>query len=409
MDRPPPPWVAGRTWYQVHALRATGAPDVNPDVFGAPSGDHALRRLLPWLDHVAGLGCGGLLLTPVHAAATHGYDTVDPFRLDPRLGDDGDIDALVAACHERDLRLLLDGVFNHVGRQFPAFADVVEHGAASPWCDWFRLDFDGDDGDGFAYKAFEGHHELVALDHRNPAVLDWATSVCTHWLDRGIDGWRFDVAYAIPRPFLAELSRRVLDHRPDAFLFGEMIHGDYAGFVSESGLHSVTQYELHKASWSACNDANAFELAWSLRRHAEMAERFVPVTFAGNHDVARLASQLTDPDRDLETVLQVLFAVPGTPCVYYGDEWAARGAKGHGPGADDAIRPRFDELRPDPAVEDLHRRLIALRRERAWLTDAHLEVTAVANQRLELRVTARHGDGELLLELRFGDTVRNRE
>src|SRR4051794_37329885 len=231
MDRPPPPWIAGRTWYQVHALRATGAPDAQPDGdgHGPPTGDHPLRRLLPWLDHVAGLGCGGVLLTPVAASSTHGYDTVDPFRLDPRLGDDGDLDDLVAACRDRDLRLLFDGVFNHVGRAFPGFVDVVEQGASSSWCDWFRLDFSRDDGDGFAYKTFEGHRELVALDHRTPAVLEWAVDVCSHWLDRGIDGWRFDVAYAIPRPFLSELSRRVLERHPEAFLFGEMIHGDYAG------------------------------------------------------------------------------------------------------------------------------------------------------------------------------------
>jgi cyclomaltodextrinase len=405
MDRPPPPWIAGRTWYQMHALRATGAPDVNADVAGPPADEHALRRLLPWLDHVAGLGCGGLLLTPVHESATHGYDTVDPFRLDPRLGDAADLDDLVAACHDRDLRLILDGVFNHVGRAFPPFADVLERGTSSSWCDWFRLDFEGDDGDGFAYKAFEGHRELVALNHRHPAVLDWAAEVCNHWLDRGVDGWRFDVAYAIPRAFLAELCRRVRDRHPDAFLFGEMIHGDYAGFVAESGLHAVTQYELHKASWSACNDANAFELAWALGRHGEMAERFVPVTFAGNHDVARLATLLTDPDRDLETVLRVLFAVPGIPCVYYGDEWGARGQKGTGPTADDAIRPRLDELVRDAGVEDLHRRLIAFRRERPWLTDGHLEVTSVENQRLELLVRSRHGDDRQSLEARFGGTV----
>ena len=389
----------------MHALRATGAPDDHVALPAAGADGHGLRRLLPWLDHVAGLGCGGLLLTPIHHSSTHGYDTVDPFRLDPRLGDDGDVDALLAAAHERGLRVVLDGVFNHVGRAFPRFEDVLANGEASRWRHWFRLDFGRDDGDGFGYDTFEGHRQLVRLDHGNPEVLDWAVDVCLHWLDRGFDGWRLDVAYAIPRPFLAELTRRVHERHPDAFLFGEMIHGDYAGFVAATGLDSVTQYELHKACWSACNDANAFELAWALRRHAEMAERFVPVTFAGNHDVSRLASLLHQPGRDLETVLQVLFTVPGTPCVYYGDEWATTGAKGHGADADLPLRPRLDDLRPDRDGEDAHRRWIAFRRERPWLTDARLEVTAVANQRLELRVTSRGGDESEVVELRFGDTV----
>jgi glycosidase len=407
VDRRPPGWVAGRTWYHVHALRASGAPDVNPDVDGSPGPQRGLRRLLHVVEHAAELGFGGVLLTPVAVSSTHGYDTVDPFRLDPRLGDDGDLEELVAACRARGLRLLFDGVFHHVGRAFPRFRDVLSSGASSPSVGWFHLDFSSDGPDGFDYRAFEGHRELVALDHANPAVLDWAVDVCTHWLDRGIDGWRFDVAYAIPRPFLGELSRRVLERHPDAFLFGEMIHGDYAGFVAESGLHSVTQYELHKACWSACNDANAFELAWALRRHAEMAERFVPVTFVGNHDVTRIATQLTNPERDLERVLTVLFSVPGTPCVYYGDEWGARGEKVSGAGGDDAIRPRWDDLSAardaGAGIESLHRRLVSFRRERPWLTDATLSVTAVANQHLELAVTARDGSDSLSVSLDFGD------
>ena len=400
-----PGWVAGLTWYHVHALRAAGAPDVNPDPMAAvPTGD-GLRRLVGVLDHVVDLGCGGLLLTPIAASSTHGYDTVDPRRVDPRLGDADDFDALVAACRDRGVRLVLDGVLNHVGRDFGPFADVCADGRASAFAEWFRIDFEADGPDGFGYHDFEGHRELVALNHRSPAVLDWALETSRHWLERGVDGWRFDVAYAIPPSFLAELTSRLLRDHPDAFLFGEMIHGDYAGFVASSGLHGVTQYELHKACWSACNDRNLFELAWALGRHAEMAASFVPVTFGGNHDVTRLASMLAERTH-AEVVLAVLFTVPGSPCVYYGDEWGATGVKVDGAGGDDAVRPRFEDLARDRSVEDRSRHWITFRRERPWLTTGILEVGEVANERLSYVVTDRDSDRSVTVELDLSDGVR---
>jgi glycosidase len=383
--------VPGRTLYHLHSLGAAGAPAVNPDVDAREPCGHGLRALTAWLDHVAALGCGGVLLTPIAVSSTHGYDTVDPFRVDQRLGDDDDLDAFVARCHDLDLRVVLDGVFNHVGRAFPRFRDVVEHGRASPSATgWFRLDFDRDDGDGFAYADFEGHRELVALDHRSDEVLEWSVAVARHWLERGVDGWRLDVAYRIPPPFLAELTAGIHRTHADALLFGEMIHGDYAAFVAETGLHSVTQYELHKAMWSALNDANLFELAWALDRHARLVSTFVPVTFAGNHDVTRIGSQLHDPAH-LALVLAVLFSVPGVPCVYYGDELGWRGVKTDGAGGDDAMR---QPLPVDaPAGDDVlavHRELVALRRANPWLTTAHVEVVEVANRRMTISVS---GDG----------------
>jgi glycosidase len=162
-----PDWVRGRTIYHLHALGAAGG--------------RGLSALTGWLDHVADLGCGAVLLTPIHASSSHGYDTVDPFAVDARLGTDADLDRFLAACHERDLRVLFDGVFNHVGRDFPHTQLL-------------------------SGRVWEGHDELPTLDHAQPEVLDWAAAVARHWLDRGGDGWRFDVAYSIPRPFLADLA-----------------------------------------------------------------------------------------------------------------------------------------------------------------------------------------------------------
>lgn len=376
--------IPGRVVYQLHSLGAAGAAGRNPDVTAAQPCGRGLKVLADWLGRVEDLGCGAVLLTPIFVSSTHGYDTVDPFRIDQRLGDDGDFDALVSACHARDLALILDGVFNHVGRAFPAFEDVLAHGDGSRYAGWFRRDADG------GFRCFEGHHELPSLNHDEPEVLDWASSVARHWLDRGADGWRFDAAYAIRRPFLASLCARIREHHPDAFLFGEVIHGDYPAFVAETGVDSVTQYELHKAIWSSLNDANFFELAWALDRHRGFVAEFAPVTFVGNHDVTRILSQLDSPSL-LPLAVAALLTLPGIPCLYYGDELGWQGVKEHRAGGDDAIRPALpaaDATPTDPAVLALHHDLVALRRDNPWLTRATLDVTSVENRRLAYTLTA---------------------
>ncbi len=393
----------GRTIYQLHALGAAGVGWVNPDVDAAEPCGHGLDRLGAWLDDVAGLGAGAVLLTPIFVSQTHGYDTVDPFRIDQRLGDDAAFDRFVGACHDRDLLLFLDGVFNHVGRAFPAFRDVLERGRESEYTGWFELDFEHDDGDGFAYKTFEGHRELVALNHGDERVLDWAQRVACHWLDRGADGWRLDAAYTIRRSFLAALADAIHARFADAFVFGEVIHGDYTGFVDATRVDSVTQYELHKAIWSSLNDANLFELAWALRRHREMVAAFAPVTFVGNHDVTRIASQVTDPAR-LPAAFATLFALPGHPCIYYGDELGWTGVKQQGPGGDDAIRPPLpDHADGDHGLLALHRELVAFRRANRWLTTADCEVVEVANHRLVVSMATGEQRVALVVDLDHAD------
>ena len=349
----PPEWVRGRTIYHLHALGAAGG--------------RGLPALTGWLDHVADLRCGAVLLTPIHASSTHGYDTVDAFAVDERLGSEADLDAFIAGCHDRGLRVLFDGVFNHVGRAFP-----------HP--EWL------------SGRVWEGHDELPTLDHDRPEVREWAIAVGRHWLDRGGDGWRFDVAYSIPRPFLAELTGALKASHPEAFLFGEMIAGDFAGMVESTSLDSATAYELFKAIWSSLNDANMWELAWALQRHAELAAHFPPVTFVGNHDVTRIASQLRDP-RHLELALAVLFTVPGVPCVYYGDELGWTGEKTTGVGGDDAIRPPLPAETGQPPQIEQHRRWIGFRRAHPELTEAPLEVLHKTNGAISYRV------GELVVHL----------
>ncbi|MEH0418418.1 alpha-amylase family glycosyl hydrolase [Streptomyces sp. B21-083] len=325
------------------------------------------------------LGCNGLALGPVFAAETHGYDTVDHFRIDPRLGTEGDLAELVERAGERGVRVLLDGVFNHVGRSFGPFADVTACGARSPYAAWFVPE--GED-----YKVFEGHRHLVALEHAAPAVADHVASVMEYWLDRGIAGWRLDAAYAVPRPFWRAVTDRVRRSHPGAWFSGEAIQGDYTAYVTEGGLDTVTQYELWKAVWSSLNDTNPHELAWALKRHNALLDAFAPQTFVGNHDVTRIASRLREP-RHLAHALTLLFTLGGVPSVYAGDERAMRAVKEDRPGGDDAIRPAFPA---DPAglgedgldVQRLHQALIGLRRRHPWLVRAHTRVHTLGNAAL---------------------------
>jgi glycosidase len=397
-------WTGSVIWWQVYPFGFLGAePAALPA--GAPV-EHRLPRLLPWLDYLVELGCNGLALNPVFASETHGYDVVNHFRIDPRLGDDADIDELIAACHDRGIRVLFDGVFNHVGRANAAFADVLERRQDSARAGWFHIDWAADGHDGFGYRTFEGHGGLVALNHDEPAVADYVVAVMEHWLDRGIDGWRLDAAYAVPLPFWRSVTGRVRERFPDAWFVGEVIHGDFPDWVREGGLDSVTQYELWKSIWSSLNDGNFFELSWTLQRHRDFCEVFSPLTFVGNHDVTRIASKLTDPDT-LPHALVLLFLLPGIPSVYYGDEQGFRGVKEDREGGDDEVRPPFPD-RPDELSDlgepifRLHQELIGVRGREPWIGTGRLEVDELANEQLSYRVSGDDGAAVLVL-LNIGD------
>lgn len=364
-------WVDHVIWWHVYPLGFGGG----------------FRRLTGWLDYAVEMGANGLQLGPVFASESHGYDTTDHFRLDPRLGDDADFDALIAGCRERGLQVMLDGVFNHVGRSFQA----PEH--------WFRHTASGE------RAVFEGHGALVELNHDEPEVLDHVVRVMEHWLDRGATAWRLDVAYGVPPAFWKAAVGRVRQNRPEAWFTGEIIQGDYVTFLRDSGLDSITQYELWKATWSSLNDGNFYELAWALKRNNEVLEAGQPLTFVGNHDVTRIASRLAD-ERHLGHALAVLFTVGGVPSVYYGDEQGFRGVKEDREGGDDAVRPAFPESRDGLApygwpVFDLHKRLIGVRRRHAWLVRARTTAEHLTNTAAALVST--DGAERLITLLNVGD------
>ena len=393
-----PDWVRHAIWWHVYPLGFVGAfPADSP-----PSPDeHRLERLVDWLDHAISLGASGIALGPVFASRSHGYDTTDHFRLDPRLGDDADFDRLVSEARRRGLRVLLDGVFNHVGTEFPRYRDAVDHGDPEA-AKWFR-------GRPGRFHAFEGHGDLITLNHRNPAVVDYTVEVMTHWLARGADGWRLDAAYAVPESFWAQVLPRVRRLYPEAWFVAEVIHGDYSAFVAASGVDSVTQYELWKAVWSSLNDGNFHELDWALQRHNGFLDRFAPQTFVGNHDVTRIASKLERPEH-LAHALVLLFTTGGVPTVYAGDEFGFVGVKEDRAGGDDAVRPEFGS----PPLEvgesgvetlNLHRFLIGLRRRHPWLQNARTTALHLGNTQYvyESRCGSNEDGNALIIALNLDD------
>ncbi len=358
-------WTEHVIWWHAYPLGFVGADTTGEDRGAA----HRLGRIEGWLDHVLSLGANGLALGPVFESSTHGYDTIDYFRVDPRLGDEADLVRLFAAAKEKGVRVLLDGVFNHVGPEF-----------VSP--ELIRAD-----------EVFEGHEGLRALEHENPATVDLVVSVMNHWLERGADGWRLDAAYSVDPAFWARVLPRVREAHPDAYIVGEVLHGDYADIVQRSGMDAVTQYELWQAVWHGIADGNLFELDWALQRHNGFLDAFVPYTFVGNHDVSRLATRIPDA-RHREHALVLLFTLGGTPAVYAGDEYGFEAVKEERVGGDDAIRPEFPDspfdVDGDETVLEVHRRLIGLRRRHPWLHTARSRVVALTNTSLVFEVSGGH-------------------
>lgn len=401
-------WAEHAIWWHVYPLGFTGAPirDADPAV---EAGEivHRLRALIPWLDHLVELGANGLLLGPIFASEHHGYDTVDHFRIDPRLGDDEDFDALVAACRERGIRILLDGVFNHVGAGHPALLSALEHGRDDPRAGLFSIDWSEPSDPRPSF--FEGHSGLVELDHAGEAAAELVGEAMRHWLRRGADGWRLDAAYSVDPSFWARVLPGVREEFPDAWFLGEVIHGDYAAIAAAGSLDLITAYELWKAVWSSLVDRNMWELAWALERHAAFARGTRLQTFVGNHDVARIASLAGDDGAAIAAA--VLLTLPGLPSIYYGDEQAFQGVKGEGAAADDPLRPELPATPADLAPEGrwlhaLHRELIALRRANPWISDGELRVAGKTNGTIDYEVAGGGRTLRVRLELDPSPRVR---
>lgn len=382
-------WAPSAIFWHVYPLGFVGAEKTAIDHV-----EHRLGRVTCYFDYLIELGANALLLAPLFASATHGYDTLDHRRIDPRLGDDADFDDLMWKAHERGIKVVLDGVFNHVDRGHEIVTRALASGPGTPDGDWIRWS-------GEHPYCFEGSQNLVELNLANPAVQEFVADIMVYWLERGIDGWRLDAAYAAGASAWAPIVKRVRERQPHAWILGEVLHGDYAAFVAEAGFDTVTQYELWKAIWSSLNDVNLFELAWAVKRHDEFCASFVPQTFLGNHDVTRIATQLTNPQHR-ELAIALLMLLPGTPSIYAGDEQGFTGEKVHAEHGDDAVRPPFPEgpqgFAPFGAdVLNTHKHLIYVRRQHPWIATARVEVGATANESLALHLRGREGEQATLV------------
>jgi len=331
-------WYDERVFYQIYPLGFCDALDPNAD-----KGVNRLKKISDWLDYFNKLAIGAIIFNPIFQSSNHGYDTVDFLRIDERLGNNQDFKGLVTKFHACDIKVILDGVFNHVGREFWAFKDVRENGQNSQYCNWFLIDFNGNSNynDGFYYQGWEGHYELVELNLANQEVVNYLLGVVEKWISEfDIDGIRLDVAYSLNEDFLRQLKSKVYSIKKDFFLLGEIIHGDYRRIMNDEMLNSVTNYQAYKGMWSSFNSYNFFEIAHTFNEHfVNSYPNNNTLLFVDNHDVTRCASILNNPNH-LKLIYALLLTAKGIPCLYYGSEWKAEGLKKDG---DEGLRKSYNE------------------------------------------------------------------
>ncbi|MCR5178778.1 MAG: cyclomaltodextrinase [Lachnospiraceae bacterium] len=335
-------WYDESVFYQIYPLGFVGASYENDGIEVTRIG-----KVKDWIPHLQKLGANAVIFNPVFESDTHGYNARDYRKIDCRLGSNEDFADVCKALHKAGIKVVLDGVFNHAGRGFFAFRDVLEKRQGSEYRDWFYINFDGNDGynDGLWYEGWEGNFDLVKLNLRNEAVVNYLLESVKYWIDTfDIDGLRLDVAYCVDRDFLKRLRSATSLWKEDFFLFGEMLHGDYKQIMNPEMCHSVTNYECYKGLYSSFNSYNLFEIVHSLKRQFGpepwcLYTHMHLLNFVDNHDVTRVASILND-ERNLPLIYCMLFTMPGIPAVYYGSEWGAKGDKSAG---DPALRPCFDK------------------------------------------------------------------
>ena len=396
-------WAYESNFYQIYPLGFCGAPKDN-DGSSAPA-EPGLSRFEEWIPHLLNLGMNAVYFCPIFESDRHGYDTRDYRVIDRRLGTNESFAALCAKLHENGIRVVLDGVFNHVGRGFWAFQDVLKNRESSPYRDWFHINFSGNNGynDGLWYEGWEGHFELVKLNLHNEDVVRHIFSCIEGWVrEFDIDGLRLDVAYCLDRGFLSRLRSFCDGLKKDFFLVGEMIGGDYNQIMNDTMCHSATNYECRKGLYSSLNSMNLFEIGHSLQRQFGKEQWCLYrgkhlLSFADNHDVTRAATILTQKEH-LPLLYALLFGMPGIPCVYYGSEWGAEGRKEDG---DDALRPCFDAPQENELTEWIGK-LAGARTGSKALCNGDFTILVMTNRQL---IFERSCDGERVLVAVNADSV----
>lgn len=386
-------WAYESVFYQIYPLGFCGAPFENDGVERT-----RILKVMDWIPHIKKLGADAIYFSPVFESDTHGYNTRDYQKIDVRLGSNADFKKVCDALHKEGIKVVLDGVFNHVGRGFWAFQDVLKNREASPYKDWFyRIDFGGNSNynDGLWYEGWEGNFDLVKLNLRNEAVISHILEAVKGWIEEfDIDGLRLDVAYSLDHDFVRRLRSLCDGCKEDFYLLGEMLHGDYNQMVNDGMLHSATNYECYKGLYSSFNSMNMFEINHSLLR------QFGPenwtlykgkhlLSFVDNHDVSRIASTLTN-ENHLPLIYAMMFGMPGIPCIYYGSEWGAKADKREG---DPALRACFESPQENE-LTDFISRLAKAKKESRALNYGDFRSVVLTNKQC---IFERKWDGERVL------------
>ena len=346
-------WYENAVFYHMYPLGMSGAPFENKEQDIV----HRFDDLKKWIPHIKDLCCDAIYIGPLFESTSHGYDTRDYKIVDRRLGDNEDFKSFVQMAHEAGLKIVVDGVFNHTGREFFAFRDIQQNREGSRYCGWYKgINFGWNTpyNDGFGYEAWRNCFELVNLNLQNREVKDYLFDVIRFWIHEfDIDGIRLDCADCLDFDFMKEMRYITTNEKSDFWLMGEVIHGDYSRWANNEMLHSVTNYELHKGLYSGHNDHNYFEIAHTIRRQFDgnggLYRGRILYSFVDNHDVDRIISKLNDK-RNLKSVYTLLYTLPGNPSIYYGSEWGVEGRKANG--GDPALRPYLDleEMEENPPI-----------------------------------------------------------
>lgn len=424
-------WYDKAVFYHIYPLGLCGAPKQN-------DGGEVVERmavLKQWIPHILETGCNAVYLGPVFESVGHGYETTDYKTVDRRLGTNETLKEFVAACHENGIHVILDGVFNHSGRRFFAFEDIQKNRENSKYINWYcNINFGGNNeyNDGFSYDNWGGYNLMVKFNQRNPEVSDYLCDVIRFWVKEfDIDGLRLDAADVLDFDFMKKLRQLANEVKPEFWLMGEVIHGDYSRWVNQETLHSVTNYQLHKALYSGHNDYNYFEIAHNVKyvygQLANSGGSLELYSFVDNHDVNRLASKVTNKAH-LIPIYMLLYTLPGIPSLYYGSEFGIEGIKENG--SDDGIRPEIkieDIDKMDQSLMKLLGQLGKLRQESdalacgkyeermltnrqyafARVSDADSVLVVVNNDEKEVSVSLEiRSGGEEVLDILSGEKVK---
>ena len=337
-------WINEAMFYHIYPLGFFGCEMENK---GGDNASHDILKIIDYIPHLKKLGITALYIGPIFQSATHGYDTTDYTLVDSRLGTNEDFTKVADSLHEAGIKIVLDGVFNHVGRRFWAFEEVRKHREGSPYCEWFSgLSFDMNNSynDGFHYDSWEGHELLVKLNMQNPDVRNHLLKAVEEWIDAwDIDGIRLDAADCIDLQFFRELKETTTKKKPDFWLMGEITKGEYTRWLQPDLLDSVTNYALFNGICNSLNSKNLCDIGFNVNREFNrewgLYNDKLLYNFVDNHDVNRVASLIKD-EKDLFNVYSILYTLPGVPSIYYGSEWGIKGNKKDG--GDIALRPAVD-------------------------------------------------------------------